>query len=60
MAVLDWLLDFLQPNCSRLVFVLSPDGRSTVREELERRLADARARRRTAAASSPEDEEPLA
>jgi bifunctional UDP-N-acetylglucosamine pyrophosphorylase/glucosamine-1-phosphate N-acetyltransferase len=36
--VLDWLLDFLQPNCSRLVFVLSPDGRLTVREELERAI----------------------
>jgi bifunctional UDP-N-acetylglucosamine pyrophosphorylase/glucosamine-1-phosphate N-acetyltransferase len=36
--VLDWLLDFLEPNCHKMVFVLSPDGRATVREELERRI----------------------
>jgi bifunctional N-acetylglucosamine-1-phosphate-uridyltransferase/glucosamine-1-phosphate-acetyltransferase GlmU-like protein len=36
--ILDWLLDFLQPNCSELVFVLSPDGAADVSSELDRRL----------------------
>ena len=36
--VLDWLLNFLEPNCHKMVFVLSPDGRATVREELERTI----------------------
>jgi len=31
-----WLLDFLGPNCSRLVFVLSPGGREEVGKYLER------------------------
>jgi bifunctional N-acetylglucosamine-1-phosphate-uridyltransferase/glucosamine-1-phosphate-acetyltransferase GlmU-like protein len=35
---LDWLLDFLLPNCSALVFVLSPDGVTDVAEELESRI----------------------
>jgi bifunctional N-acetylglucosamine-1-phosphate-uridyltransferase/glucosamine-1-phosphate-acetyltransferase GlmU-like protein len=37
--VLEWLLDFLEPNCSRLVFVLSPDGAAPVRRELDRLVA---------------------
>jgi bifunctional UDP-N-acetylglucosamine pyrophosphorylase / glucosamine-1-phosphate N-acetyltransferase len=36
--VLNWLLNFLEPNCHKMVFVLSPDGRATVREELERAI----------------------
>jgi len=36
--ILDWLLDFLSPNCSELVFVLSPDGAADVSSELARRL----------------------
>ena len=27
-AIVEWLIDFLLPNCARIVFVLSPDGRS--------------------------------
>ena len=34
--ILAWLLDFLAPNCSRIVFVLSPGGRQFVEPELER------------------------
>jgi bifunctional UDP-N-acetylglucosamine pyrophosphorylase/glucosamine-1-phosphate N-acetyltransferase len=34
--IVEWLLDFLLPNCETLVFVLSPAGREIVREELER------------------------
>jgi len=34
--LIEWLLDFLEPNCCRLVFVLSPDGAGEVRPELER------------------------
>jgi bifunctional UDP-N-acetylglucosamine pyrophosphorylase/glucosamine-1-phosphate N-acetyltransferase len=30
--IIDWLLRFLLPNCSRLVFVLSPDGRPLVEQ----------------------------
>ena len=29
-----WLLDLLAPNCGHIVFVLSPDGRGPVEEEL--------------------------
>jgi beta-phosphoglucomutase len=36
--ILDWLLDFLRPNCGSLVFVLSPDGVDDVTGELERRI----------------------
>lgn len=36
--ILDWLLDSLAPNCSTLVFVVSPDGASEVACELERRV----------------------
>jgi bifunctional UDP-N-acetylglucosamine pyrophosphorylase/glucosamine-1-phosphate N-acetyltransferase len=36
--ILDWLLDFLRPNCSQLVFVLSPDGTADVSSELDQRL----------------------
>jgi bifunctional N-acetylglucosamine-1-phosphate-uridyltransferase/glucosamine-1-phosphate-acetyltransferase GlmU-like protein len=34
--IVEWLLDFLEPNCGRLVFVLSPAGVRDVRPELER------------------------
>jgi bifunctional UDP-N-acetylglucosamine pyrophosphorylase/glucosamine-1-phosphate N-acetyltransferase len=34
--LIEWLLDFLEPNCSRLIFVLSPGGRAEVQAELER------------------------
>jgi bifunctional UDP-N-acetylglucosamine pyrophosphorylase / glucosamine-1-phosphate N-acetyltransferase len=34
--LIEWLLDFLEPNCSRLVFVLSPAGVAEVRPELDR------------------------
>lgn len=34
--LIEWLLDFLEPNCGRLVFVLSPEGAGEVRPELER------------------------
>ncbi len=37
-TILDWLLDFLVPNCSSLVFVLSPDGVGQVTAALERRI----------------------
>ena len=36
--ILHWLLDFLEPTCSRLVFVVSPDGAADVAAELERRI----------------------
>jgi HAD superfamily hydrolase (TIGR01509 family) len=36
--ILDWLLDFLVPNCASLVFVVSPDGVDEVIGELERRI----------------------
>jgi bifunctional UDP-N-acetylglucosamine pyrophosphorylase / glucosamine-1-phosphate N-acetyltransferase len=36
--ILEWLLDFLRPNCSALVFVLSPDGVADVAGELESRI----------------------
>jgi bifunctional UDP-N-acetylglucosamine pyrophosphorylase/glucosamine-1-phosphate N-acetyltransferase len=35
--IVDWLLRFLLPNCSRIVFVLSPDGRSVVEQYLSER-----------------------
>ena len=34
--LIEWLLDFLEPNCNRLIFVLSPEGVEEVRPELER------------------------
>lgn len=34
--ILEWLLGFLLPNCRSLVFVLSPDGRAAVEDELGR------------------------
>jgi len=34
--LIEWLLDFLEPNCSRLIFVLSPEGVAEVRPELAR------------------------
>lgn len=37
--VIHWLLDFLTPNCHRLVFVLSSDGRAAVADALERLVA---------------------
>jgi HAD superfamily hydrolase (TIGR01509 family) len=36
--ILDWLLDFLVPNCASLVFVLSPEGAGEVTAALERRI----------------------
>ncbi len=36
--ILDWLLDFLVPNCASLVFVLSPEGAGEVAAALERRI----------------------
>ena len=36
--VLDWLLDFLVPNCASLVFVLSPEGAAEVTDALEQRI----------------------
>jgi HAD superfamily hydrolase (TIGR01509 family) len=37
-AILDWLLDFLVPNCGSLVLVLSPEGAGEVRAALEQRI----------------------
>jgi bifunctional N-acetylglucosamine-1-phosphate-uridyltransferase/glucosamine-1-phosphate-acetyltransferase GlmU-like protein len=34
--IVEWLLDFLLPNCQSIVFVLSPDGRAEVEGELEK------------------------
>lgn len=34
--LLEWMLDYLTPNCARFVFVLSPAGEGEVRPELER------------------------
>jgi bifunctional UDP-N-acetylglucosamine pyrophosphorylase / glucosamine-1-phosphate N-acetyltransferase len=34
--IVEWLLDFLLPNCTTIVFVLSPDGRHAVEKELDR------------------------
>jgi bifunctional UDP-N-acetylglucosamine pyrophosphorylase/glucosamine-1-phosphate N-acetyltransferase len=39
-SLIEWLLDFLEPNCSRIVFVLSPAGVAEVRPELERLVPD--------------------
>jgi len=36
--ILDWLLDFLVPNCAALVFVLSPEGAAEVGAALEQRI----------------------
>ena len=36
--ILDWLLDFLAPNCASLVFVLSPEGAGEVTAALEQRI----------------------
>src|SRR5438270_954296 len=36
--ILDWLLDFLLPHCSALVFILSPEGLGDVAGELESRI----------------------
>lgn len=35
-SILEWLLDFLAPNCARIVLVLSPGGREVVQPELTR------------------------
>ncbi|MEO8678278.1 MAG: NTP transferase domain-containing protein [Vicinamibacterales bacterium] len=35
-TILEWLLDFLAPSCSRIVIVLSPGGKELVEPELER------------------------
>jgi len=34
--LIEWLLDFLEPNCGRMVFVLSPEGIAEVQPEIER------------------------
>jgi bifunctional N-acetylglucosamine-1-phosphate-uridyltransferase/glucosamine-1-phosphate-acetyltransferase GlmU-like protein len=34
--IVEWLLDFLLPNCETIVFVLSPGGRAAVETELAR------------------------
>ena len=36
--ILDWLLNFLVPNCASLVFVLSPEGAGEVTAALEQRI----------------------
>jgi len=36
--ILDWLLDFLEPNCSALVFVVSPEGAPEIVSELKERI----------------------
>lgn len=36
--ILEWLLDFLVPNCTSLVFVLSPEGAGEVTAALEQRI----------------------
>jgi HAD superfamily hydrolase (TIGR01509 family) len=36
--ILDWLLDFLEPNCASLVFVVSPEGASEIAAELAERV----------------------
>src|SRR5581483_2854673 len=36
--ILDWLLDFLGPNCSQVIAVLSPDGNADVRSEMGQRI----------------------
>jgi bifunctional UDP-N-acetylglucosamine pyrophosphorylase / glucosamine-1-phosphate N-acetyltransferase len=38
--LIEWLLGFLEPNCNRLVFVLSPGGVAEVRPELDRLIPD--------------------
>ena len=43
--ILDWLLDFLVPNCASLVFVLSPEGAGEVTAALEQRIPGAVRRR---------------
>ena len=35
--ILDWLFRFLLPNCSRVILVLSPDGRPAVEQHLKER-----------------------
>lgn len=34
--IVEWLLDLLLPNCGSIVFVLSPQGRADVEQELKR------------------------
>jgi HAD superfamily hydrolase (TIGR01509 family) len=36
--ILDWLLDFLEPNFGRMIFVLSPEGVADVTTELNQRI----------------------
>jgi bifunctional UDP-N-acetylglucosamine pyrophosphorylase / glucosamine-1-phosphate N-acetyltransferase len=38
--LIEWLLGFLEPNCNRFVFVLSPGGVAEVRPELDRLIPD--------------------
>jgi HAD superfamily hydrolase (TIGR01509 family) len=36
--ILDWLLDFLSPNCSSIVVVVSCEGKTEIAKELDRRI----------------------
>lgn len=36
--ILDWLLDFLEPACSALIFVVSPEGAPEIDAELDHRI----------------------
>jgi HAD superfamily hydrolase (TIGR01509 family) len=36
--ILDWLLDFLEPNHGQMIFVLSPEGAADVTAELDQRI----------------------
>jgi bifunctional UDP-N-acetylglucosamine pyrophosphorylase/glucosamine-1-phosphate N-acetyltransferase len=51
--IVDWLLRFLLPNCSRIVFVLSPDGRPVVEQYLAERWPKESARFETAVQEMP-------
>jgi len=35
--ILDWLLEFLSPNCASVVVVVSPEGKDEITRELDRR-----------------------
>ncbi len=37
--ILDWLIDLLEPRCSKLIFVLSPSGAPEIEPLLKKRLA---------------------
>lgn len=38
--ILDWLIDLLEPQCSKLIFVLSPSGVADIEPTLKKRLAN--------------------